>query len=172
MVIFHSYVKLPEGNPHVLYMACLMRKLMRKPSKFGAYDFGQAPGSCPEGPVFWDFQKRRSLNPKTLSHPKPLKPRLWKLWILNWKTLRIRIFDSTTFSMLMSGQHTASVGMISPPFLDKPHQHFICLEKTIFLERNIQWEISRILKWRYISTVPYFWPYELWGYPLKFRPEK
>ena len=29
----------------------------------------------------------------------------------------------------------------------------------------------RILKWRYVN-VPYFWPYELWGYSLKFRPEK
>jgi len=27
-------------------------------------------------------------------------------------------------------------------------------------------------RWRYVSTVPYFWPYEFWGYPLKFRPEK
>ena len=58
------------------------------------------------------FPRRRTLNPKTY--------RLSKLWILNWKTLRIRsifchlsyrIFDSTTFSMLMSGQHTASVGI-------------------------------------------------------------
>ena len=24
---------------------------------------------------------------------------------------------------------------------------------------------------RYVN-VPYFWPYELWGYPLNFRPEK
>jgi len=22
------------------------------------------------------------------------------------------------------------------------------------------------------TLVPYFWPYELWGYSLKFRPEK
>ena len=25
--------------------------------------------------------------------------------------------------------------------------------------------------WRYVN-VPYVWPYELWGYSLKFRPEK
>jgi hypothetical protein len=25
--------------------------------------------------------------------------------------------------------------------------------------------------WRYVN-VPYVWPYEFWGYSLKFRPEK
>ena len=35
-----------------------------------------------------------------------------------------------------------------------------------------QWEWLRILKWcRYCTIVPFFGPYELWGYYLKFRPE-
>ena len=28
------------------------------------------------------------------------------------------------------------------------------------------------IDWRYVGTVPYFWPYELWGYSLEFRPKK
>jgi hypothetical protein len=31
--------------------------------------------------------------------------------------------------------------------------------------------ISGYNTWRYVSTVPYVWPYEL-GVPLKFRPEE
>ena len=39
----------------------------------------------------------------------------------------------------------------------------------------IPWKIHifngnfKILKWSYVN-VPYFWPYEFWGYPLKNRP--
>ena len=48
MVIFHSYVSLPEGKHY--------------------------PSTCSNtcaGPVFFRFPRRRTLNPKTLNHPKP-----------------------------------------------------------------------------------------------------
>jgi hypothetical protein len=39
-------------------------------------------------------------------------------------------------------------------------------------DKSDQWEFSTGSNtWRYVN-VPYYWRYELWGYSLKFRPEK
>jgi hypothetical protein len=43
--------------------------------------------------------------------------------------------------------------------------------KYVALISSISMGMSGSNTWRYVN-VPYVWPYELWGYSLKFRPEK
>jgi hypothetical protein len=46
------------------------------------------------------------------------------------------------------------------------------LSSRFLMKAHDQWEISRIRLNGGTVYVPYVWPYELWGYSLKLRPEK
>ena len=72
----------------------------------------------------------------------------------------------------------APTGMIFAPSITSDFLPALAAQRELLNRRppdglfpEDRWEFSRI-QYMEVLTVPYVWPYELWGYSLKFRPKK
>jgi len=77
------------------------------------------------------------------------------------------IYQGSTY-LYIDFSRKAWIGRGSSPFLEVPVFGFVIRKLFGTTLPRINGNF-RILNWRYLN-VPYFGPYELWGYSLKFRP--